>query len=225
MHVSTLSTGSHKSAPVGRPVSTGECGCPMSEASSPTNLSETEQMCAVLTEWGRSRWRGCRVIRELVLGERRVDLAFVCERDVIGLEVKGPRDTLRRLKDQMNEYGRYFPEVWVAVAPRWKEAEELHWSYNVLVVDNGMVSSDPRRTKPVRDELVVSRMLELLWTSEAQAIAQRTGVIPGVPTQQMARKAKPMLARLLTGNEILKNVCQELRARQLVGLGSDGPMR
>jgi hypothetical protein len=36
---------------------------------------------------------------------------------------------------------------------------------------------------------------------------------------------KKLLARLLTGNEIIREVCTELRARALVGLRSDPPTR
>lgn len=177
-----------------------------------------------VTAWGRDRFRGCRVIYELALGERRVDVVFVTERDVVGLEIKSSRDTLARLEAQTKEYRRYFPEIWVAVAPRWAGADELHREPNMLVVDGDKIVDDPRRDKPMRDELVCSRMLELLWIAEAQRIAQRTGVIPGAMTKQMGRRARPMLARLLTGNEILVEVCKELRARPLTGQGSDDPV-
>ncbi len=61
----------------------------------------------------------------------------------------------------------------------------------------------------------------------AAEIAERTGVIPGCmrSAQMTAPKIKKMLARLLTGNEILEQVCTELRSRPLVGVHSDPPLR
>lgn len=190
--------------------------------------TEVERMTAAVTAWGRARWPGCRVVRELVLGARRVDLVFVCERDLAGMELKSGADTLARLEGQMREYGRYVPEVWLAVAPRWLEDEAVdHWGRNLVSVSAAGDVTDRRPgQKPHRDELVCSRMLELLWRSEAASIAVRAGVIPvRVPKQFGRGKILKMLSRLLTGNEIIAEVCQELRARQLVGVGSDAPLR
>jgi hypothetical protein len=75
---------------------------------------------------------------------------------------------------------------------------------------------------------VCSRLLELLWYSEACAIAVRTDVIPIRVHKQIRRgHVLKMLARLLTGNEIIAEVCTCLRARPqgMVGYRSDAPMR
>lgn len=183
-------------------------------------------MRAAIIAWGRARWPGVRVIHELACGERRTDLVFVCDRDIVCFEIKSSVDRLDRLAPQLKEYQRFFPEVWAALAPCWEE-DGLRDIPNRMTVDGagGTVRVHGRRLRPFRDELVCSRLLELLWVSEAQTIAQRTGVIPGTPTRQLAGKTKKMLARLLTGNQIIAEVCRELRARQLVGRGSDAPMR
>jgi hypothetical protein len=179
--------------------------------------------------WGRARWPGCRVLHELVLGERRIDLVFVLDRDLVGMEIKSSVDTLARLADQMKEYRRYLPEVWAAVALRWRDDGELDRERNILTVTSDGAVHQERPTggfKPERDELVCSRLLELLWRDEAAAIAVRTDVIPlRVPKQINRGKILKMLARLLTGNEVIVEVCRELRARQLVGLRSDDPLR
>lgn len=177
--------------------------------------------------WGRVRWPDSRVLHELVLGERRIDMLFVRERDIIGFEIKSSRDRLDRLEPQMKEYARFVPEVWVAVAERWAEAKEVQRCRNRIVVRPGQevpveIGNEWFSNRPQRDELSISRLLELLWREEAARIAQRTGVIPGiVPTREPLHKIRPMLSRLLTGNEILREVCKELRSRPLVGIGSD----
>lgn len=80
--------------------------------------------------------------------------------------------------------------------------------------------------RPERDEFFCSRLIELLWVDEAARIAQRTDVIPGVTlTREPTWKVKRLLARMLSGHEIVKQVCIELRARPLVGRGSDHAIR
>lgn len=187
-------------------------------------------MRAAVTAWGRARWPGCRVLHELVLGDRRVDLVFVEERDLHGVEIKSSVDTLARLEAQMKEYQRYLPEVWVAAAIKWLDHDELGHGNLVTVDSAGAVAQRwplPGR-KPARDELVCSRLLELLWYSEACTIAVRTDVFP-VRVQKQIRRGHvlKMLARLLTGNEIIAEVCACLRARPegMVGHRSDAPMR
>jgi hypothetical protein len=129
----------------------------------------------------------------------------------------------------MKEYSRYVPEVWAAVAPKWRDHDEVIHRGNLLVVPTdrpAFVQRPAPGQKPYRDELVCSRLLELLWYEEAARIAVRTDVIPHrVPKQITRPKVLKLLARLLTGNEIIENVCRELRGRPWVGHRSDGPMR
>lgn len=192
--------------------------------------AETHAMTDAVIAWQQKRMPGARVLRELVLGERRIDLLFVYERDLVGFEIKGPRDRLDRLRDQVREYQRYVPEVWVALDAKFKDADEHRWwCMNRVVVERDGTVANWRSTthgKPHRDELVCSRMLEILWASEAVRIAQRTDVIPG-PAHKQLREAhvKKLLARLLTGNEIIAEVCRELRARPWTGMGSGEPLR
>lgn len=182
-------------------------------------------MREAVTEWGRKRWPDVRVLHELVIGTRRIDLLFVSTNDLAAVELKSSNDRLDRLDGQLREYSFYLPEIWVAVARKWEKHKELR-GHNLIVVDPPKVKERRVGKKPHRDELVCSRLLELLWQSEAMRIAQRTGILPGpVHKQFRADHIKKLLARLLTGNEIIREVCTELRARPLVGLRSDRPTR
>ena len=165
------------------------------------------------------------------MGERRIDLLFVCERDLIGIEIKSSKDKLTRLDSQLKEYGRYIPEVWAAVALRWRDHEDVIYRRgNLLVVPSdgrAFIQKPAPGRKPYRDELVCSRLLELLWYDEAARIAIRTDVIPmRVPKQFRRHKILKLLSRLLTGNEIIYEVCTALRARPngMVGARSDPPV-
>ncbi len=181
--------------------------------------------------WGQRRWPGYRCIHEVPLSDRRIDIAFVGIKDIVGVEIKSSRDRLDRLEDQVEEYRRWLPEVWIAVARRWQGHEMLPSSGRNLIViddcDEGFpdISETRPGRRPYRDELVCSRMLGLLWREEAARIAQRTGVIPGTsPTRDPRNKILPLLARLLTGNEIMREVCAELRQRPAFGWQSDRPL-
>lgn len=191
-------------------------------------------MTRAVVAWGHARWPGCRAIRELALGDRRIDVVFVTVNDVIGIEIKSSLDTLERLAAQVAEFARYMPEVWIAVAPRWlPDIERLYAVHNKMVVTVAAVETvgqyrarlGGEGKRPHRDELSIMRLLELLWADEGVRIAERTGVVPGARhTQIKFGKLKPLLARLLTGNEILREVCRELRARPITGNGSDPPV-
>lgn len=197
------------------------------------NTSLEEQEIRDLVEaWGRRRFGDVRVIHELVLGERRIDMVFVGKDDIIGVEIKGPRDSLSdgRLPEQLREFNFYLPEVWLAVAPRWRKHRDVRRHHNLLLPAEGGIEvvhdKGDGRFRPERDEFFCSRLIELLWVDEAARIAQRTDVIPGVTlTREPTWKVRRMLARMLSGHEIVKQVCLELRARPLVGRGSDRPMR
>lgn len=180
-------------------------------------------MRVLVDGWARVRFPGARIAHELVLGDRRVDMVIIQDKNVVGVEIKSSRDKLDRLDDQVKEFCRYLPEVWVALAPKWQHDVHLP---NRLLVAKGAAVIELVGKRPRRDELVCSRMLELLWRSEAARIAQRTNVIPGTnPSQSTPRyMLLPMLARLLTGNEIMREVCYELRHRPRMGFLSDKPL-
>ncbi len=100
------------------------------------------------------------------------------------------------------------------------------WLPGLIWTERGAIVESPKPARDDRDDPCCSRLLDLLWRDEAAAIAVRTGVIPGrVPKQFNRSKVLSMLARLLTGHEVVKEVCLELRARQLVGMGSGPPLR
>jgi hypothetical protein len=181
---------------------------------------EEARMRTAVAAWGQRRWPGYRCLHEVPLSEYRIDMVFVGIKDIAGVEIKSSRDRLDRLEVQVEEYRRWLPEIWVAVAPKWQHHDALQFSRrNLIVVDDrrrraaGVIEDRPGR-RPYRDELVCSRLLGVLWQEEAARIAQRTGVIPGTsPTKEPRHRILPLLARLLTGNEIMREVCAELRQR------------
>ncbi len=177
-----------------------------------------------MTVWGRKRYGDVRCIHELELGRRRIDMVMVAQSDIVGFEIKGPRDRIDdRLSGQLYEYALYLPEVWLVVAEKWRDHPKVIYTPNLLVVMKDGLIVDKRIGKPAdRDEMCCSRLLERLWNGEAARIALRLGLIqPQLVSKMPGQKVKNILARMLTGHEIMKQVCIELRARSLTGIGSD----
>jgi hypothetical protein len=197
-----------------------------------TNRSSEElAMRAAVAEWGRARWPDARVIHELVTGQCRIDMAFVRPADLIGVEIKSSRDVLDRLDKQMAEFHRTIPVLWLAYAPKWSDHVRSHYSAataNRLQVDvspeTGPKVGDAWEIhhKGVRNWRVYSGMLELLWADETRAVATRKRVSHAKRAPQYT--LMPELARLLTGQEIIEEVCRELRGRAAFAAGSDAPV-
>lgn len=196
-------------------------------ATKAANVSaETHAATDAVIAYGRKVWADARLIREMALGTRRIDLLFVMPADLVGVEIKGPKDVLDRLDKQLTEYRYWLPVVYAAVDRSFEAKIRSIWVPNLMWIEGATVEVERHRSAPQRDDLCCSRLLDLLWRDEAAAVAVRTGVIPQrVPKQFNRAKILSMLARLLTGHEITKEVCRALRMRTLVGMGSDQPVR
>lgn len=182
----------------------------------PSRSSEEFAMRGAIAAWGRPIWPRTRIVHELVVaGERRIDMAFIGPDSIIGVEIKSSRDTLERLSEQMRVFKAHLPLVILAVAPKWTDKTGGPYDYadDKIIVDHHQVEPENRTISPwVRPRQTVTvQLLELLWASEARAIASRTRV--SCDKRLPLRTALPLLARALTGDEIVREVCRELRAR------------
>lgn len=200
----------------------------------PANTSAEEQdMRAVVDAWLRRELGDVRVLHELALGDRRIDMVAVSVDDLVGVEVKGPKDRLDdRMDGQLECFANYLPVVWLVVHEKFQDSSKLRnarFRANVAVVRDGRMVVDPRLTDRrtwKRDDLCCSRLIERMWGSEVLSIARRCGipheVRPGVSLP--VDRVRGLLARMLTGHEIIKEVCIHLRARTLTGMASDDPV-
>jgi hypothetical protein len=65
-------------------------------------------------------------------------MVFVGVKDKAGVEIKSSRYRLDRLEVQIEEYRRWLPEIWVAVAIKWQHHDALGFSRrNLIWVDDG----------------------------------------------------------------------------------------
>lgn len=189
-----------------------------------TNRSSEElAMRDHVEAWGRARFSDARVFHELVIGECRLDIAFIRPKDLIGVEIKSSKDVLTRLEKQKRIFGQCLPEFWLAIAPKWKDSPDKPYFRNEIIVgENGVEPPLYGGWQPFRNSGVYSAMLELLWADEARSIAARKGCLSGKNTPRHA--VIPELALRLTGAEILEEVCRELRGRS-TKFKADAPVR
>lgn len=167
-------------------------------------------------------------MHELAVNACRIDLAFVGEADLICVEIKSSRDTLDRLDRQWDEYNYCLPEVWLAVAPKYAWGKRQPGGpciVNEIVVDCGSVVSDgtpfQKKRGPARNWHVLSAMPMVLHVAENRRILDRYQIT--CPNRAPQRVMQSLIARNLTGDQIMREVCRELR-RRATGWQADKPL-
>jgi hypothetical protein len=118
-------------------------------------------MRALVADRLRARWPGARIIHELSLrySERRLDMAAVTDREIVGVEIKSSRDVAGRLEAQLRGFSPVTTRLIVALAPCWN------------------VDLPPEQVDVRRKGQVIRTVLRPRRT-EAQAAIQSSGVWP-----------------------------------------------
>jgi hypothetical protein len=156
----------------------------------------------------------------MAVGDRRIDLAIVAEDHIVGVEIKGPKDSLARIEEQLAVYRRNLPEVWVFADVKWRNKITAAVPV-VYTTEDGEISSWPHVSgtySPRRDYVTVP-LLRLLWRDELLEIAVRHNLLLR-KSKARQRELIGLLARKLTGDEIVREACLEIRCR---GEGAIGP--
>lgn len=186
--------------------------------------SEEFEMRRILTPWLRNLVPGARIVHELVVGgDRRIDMAAIGADTVVGVEIKSSRDTLDRLDGQMRRFKTVLPLTVLAVSPKWHDAARGYG--HVITVDPTGVDRRLHGTEYLSirsiDRTVTVPVLWLLWAPELRNITARLR-LSGNPRATM-RQSIELLARRATGDEILREACRELRARDAFPKSSGHP--
>jgi hypothetical protein len=170
------------------------------------------RMRDLLEEWGRKRWPDARVIHELKIEPCRCDIAFVLPNDLILVEIKSSKDSLDRLPKQMEVFRQHATRVYLAIAKKWEDHKDIKWGYNAMVVDaeSGCVEKSIFQLEK-KIWRSYTTMLDLLWAEEARQIAIRHRL--DVTKRSPLSYTTSLLAGMLTGNQIVAEVCRELRSR------------
>ncbi len=173
-----------------------------------------------------------RIIHELVVGGCRADLAAVQPERITLVEIKSRKDTLKRLEKQVRQFGRAAHEVIVIADEKWFDTTPYNSGAPRFVPSEALQQSAPNVTvwaypeseaRPnysgwsiprwwgAHAEPHAARLLEICWKDELLAECQRHR-IPAT-----GRTSRPMMIRdmalLMTGREIARAVCRQLRMR------------
>lgn len=160
-------------------------------------------------------------------GQSRVDLAVVNGR-LHGYEIKSQRDTLSRLKRQLEDYRAVFDELTVVIGlkhltgvlgelPSWCGIVLAEWVDGVVTFEP---FREPRRNLD-RDPLALA---QLLWREEALAVLERHDCARGVRSKPRAA----MWARLadsLALEDLAEEVRDALKARRDIWRVASKPRR
>lgn len=101
---------------------------------------------------------------------RKADLAVISPSRIGAIEIKGPRDNLHTLVDQISDYRIAFLEVDIALASRLVTAARRLIPDDVGLIE--LTEDGPRRLRQSRQRLTLSREGSLAWlhTSDLQRI-------------------------------------------------------
>ena len=137
---------------------------------------------------------------EICSGKARADMAII-SKQLIGVEIKGSKDTLRRLPNQIDQYSRCFDQVVLVV-------HESHANKAIQLVPNWwgiVVNSDEKNKMPysikrrpeLNDNFELESFLMLLWKPELEVLCSK--LLNWRPAQ---RNSKQNLRERLISNAI-----------------------
>ena len=144
-----------------------------------------EYRSAILTKmagaWLARQYPGALIVEELSIGNwgsLRLDVAAICEEEIVAVEIKGDGDDMGRLKLQGPLYGLAATTAWLlpspALAERAKKALPRGWGL-LHVVDALSIHRDKYR-RPARLPTSPGQMLQALWAVELRSVCDELGV-------------------------------------------------
>lgn len=173
-----------------------------------------------------------RIIHELVVGGCRADLAAVEPERITLVEIKSERDTLKRLPEQVRQFGRASHAVIVVAHQRWfdttpylngcdrfvpvKDLQDTigaHtlWAYPEIEGRPMYGAWSMGRYWSASPEPHAARLLELCWKDELLAECHRHRI--AASSRSTCATMIRDMAWHMTGKEIAQAVCRQLRGR------------
>lgn len=155
------------------------------------------------------------VIEELGLceGAARVDIAVI-NGSIEGYEIKSERDTLYRLRGQVEIYNKTLNKVTiVAGAQHIKKVAELvpdWWGVEEIFLENGEVAFHPRRQPSLNPSIDAHSVVQLLWREEAVEVLKDLGLSKGMLT-----KPRTTIWSKLADSLPVEELCTVVRERML----------
>jgi hypothetical protein len=140
--------------------------------------SGDKELRAPLVKLLRAQYPDARLVQEWSVGQSRVDVALIVNGELHGYEIKSARDSLARLKQQVNDYSRVFNRC--TLVCDWKHAHKARtivpawWGVWQMgdIFDDGRMCLD--RFDGFRNHCFdATALCWLLWHREMRALLQR----------------------------------------------------
>lgn len=123
---------------------------------------------------------------------RKADIAIISPTRLVAIEVKGPRDNLSKLSNQINDYMEGFLEVYVAAAPNLMPAIRDEMPPKVGLIDLGLTQISQRRVASRRKRLSKAGATHWLRADELRRmLGTRKGVSDIQSLRESAMKILP----------------------------------
>lgn len=110
---------------------------------------------------------------EVCSGRARIDLAVIGDQ-LIGIEIKGPRDDVTRLPDQVKAYSQCFDHVVLIVheslAKKARALIPAWWGLITGCQVDGRIRYQVERRSKANPSLNLEKVLSLLWRAEIDAL-------------------------------------------------------
>lgn len=135
---------------------------------------------------------------EVCSGRARIDLAVIGDR-LIGIEIKGPRDSVTRLPDQAKAYSQCFDHVVLIVheslAAKARPLIPNWWGLIAGRQVDGRIRYRVVRRLRTNPSLNLERVLSLLWREETLQPGQTIELKPGMGFSKKVRFSRPTCVR------------------------------
>jgi hypothetical protein len=167
------------------------------------------------------------LIDELPLcgGESRIDMALINGR-IEGFEIKSQQDSLSRLEQQRDSYGKVCDHVTLVAHERWVEQSEQiipeWWGLVAAVAGRDRVTLDKVRDAGLNPSPDPYSVAQLLWRDEALQVLAERGLDHGVRSKPR-RVLWSAVADRVEPDELRQAVRSVLKARE--AWPADSPSR
>ncbi len=190
--------------------------------------SNVENIRAAVEAQLRRSKPSARIIHELNMegqGSSRADMAAVTEDEIVLVEIKSNIDTFGRLDHQLKAYRERSHSTLLVVDSRLLRNDKraalftagyypdiVRWKYRHAERHLQHINTLPKTTPQLRHEPHAAKLLGMLWQQELVETCYLYGL--NVPASCVRYDMIASLCWYLTGEQVCKAVCSELRNRE-----------
>lgn len=183
------------------------------------NISEADIRNAVRSRAVKylERSEHIRLVEELELGncDARIDMAFFGN-ELLGIEIKSPRDTLKRLPDQASHYSKVFDRVILVADQKFLDSSldiiPSWWGVVTVLPRASGISFRVNRRPLINPNVEESWVLKLLWKGELVRFLEDE---KGLPVQQrdVKQKLRSRILDIANKDEVKKFSLEAFKTR------------